>query len=45
MKNKIKQITIHELEKEKNKLYVTKENNKRLNEIIQKLNYIYFGIK
>ena len=36
---------IHDLEKEKNKLYVSKENPDRLKEIIKKLNYLYFGIK
>lgn len=36
---------IHELEAEKNKLYVTKENPKRLKEIIDKLNFYYYGIK
>lgn len=36
---------IHDLEKEKNKLYVSKENPERLKEIIEKLNYLYFGIK
>ena len=35
---------IHDLEKEKNKLYVSKENPTRLKEIIKKLDYIYFGI-
>ena len=36
---------IHELEKEKNKLYVSKNKPKRLKEIINKLNYIFYGIK
>ena len=36
---------IHELEKEKNKLYVSKKNPTRLKEIIKKLDYIYFGLK
>ena len=35
---------IHDLEKEKNKLYVSKENPKRLKEIIKKLNFYYYGI-
>ena len=35
---------IHDLEKEKNKLYVSKENPTRLKEIIKKLDYIYYGI-
>ena len=45
---KVKQIklpTLQELEKEKNKLYVTKQNPKRLIEIIKKLDYLYYGIK
>ena len=42
MAKKINQI--HDLEKEKNKLYVSKENTTRLKEIIKKLNYIYYGI-
>ena len=36
---------IHDLEKEKNKLYVSKENPKRLTEILKKLDYLYYGIK
>ena len=36
---------IHELEKEKNKLYVSKENQNRLKEIIKKLDFYYYGIK
>jgi hypothetical protein len=43
--NKPKQPTLNELEEEKNKLYVSKENPQRLKEIIKKLNYIYYGIK
>ena len=42
---KQKQPTIEELEKEKRKLLVSKENPKRLKEIENKLNYIYWGIK
>ena len=42
---RIKPPTLQELEKEKNQLYVTKENPKRLIEIIKKLNYIFYGIK
>ena len=45
---KVKQIklpTLQELEKEKNKLYLSKENPKRLIEIIKKLDYLYYGIK
>jgi hypothetical protein len=37
--------TLNELEEEKRKLYVSKENPTRLKEIIKKLNYFYFGIK
>ena len=42
---KPKQPSLQELEIEKNKLYVSKQNKKRLNEIIKKLDYIYYGIK
>ena len=42
---KPKQPTLNELEEEKNKLYVSKENPTRLKEIIKKLDYFYFGIK
>ena len=42
---KPKQPSLQELEIEKNKLYVSKQNPKRLNEIIKKLDYIYYGIK
>jgi hypothetical protein len=45
MKNKPKQPTLNELEEEKRKLYVSKENPTRLKEIIKKLNYFYFGLK
>ena len=41
---KPKPPTLQELEKEKNKLYVSKKNPTRLKEIIKKLNYIYYGI-
>jgi hypothetical protein len=43
--NKPKQQTLNELEEEKRKLYVSKENPQRLKEIIKKLDLIYFGIK
>ncbi len=43
-KPKHKTPTIIDLEKEKNKLYVSKENPTRLKEIIKKLNYLYYGI-
>jgi len=42
---KPKQPTFQELENEKNKLYVSKENPTRLKEIIKKLDYIYYGLK
>jgi hypothetical protein len=42
MKNK---NLMQDLENEKRKLYVTKENPTRLKEIIDKLNYLYYGIK
>lgn len=38
-------LNFKELEAERDKLYVSKNNPKRLKEIINKLNYIYFGIK
>ena len=41
-----KKITIiHDLEKEKNKLYVSKENPTRLKEIIKLLDFLYYGLK
>ena len=43
--SKPKQPTLKELEIEKNKLYLTKSNPTRLKEIINKLNYLYYGIK
>jgi hypothetical protein len=43
--NKTKQPTLNELEEEKRKLYVSKENPQRLKEIIKKLDEIYYGIK
>jgi len=45
MKNKPKQPTLNELEEEKRKLYVSKENPQRLKEIIKKLDFLYFGLK
>jgi hypothetical protein len=42
---KPKPPSLQELEIEKRKLYVSKENPQRLKEIIKKLDYIYFGIK
>jgi hypothetical protein len=45
MKKNLKQPSLQELENEKNKLYVSKENPQRLKEIIKKLDLIYFGIK
>lgn len=45
MKKNLKPQSLQELEIEKNKLYVSKQNPKRLNEIIKKLDYIYYGIK
>lgn len=38
-------LNFKELEDERDKLYVSKDNPKRLKEIINKLNYIYYGIK
>ena len=45
MKKNSKQQSFQELEIEKNKLYVTKQNPTRLKEIIKKLDYFYYGIK
>jgi hypothetical protein len=42
---KPKQPTLQDLETEKNKLYVSKQNNTRLKEILKKLDYFYWGIK
>jgi hypothetical protein len=42
---KTKPPSLQELEIEKNKLYVSKENPTRLKEIIKKLDYLYYGIK
>ena len=42
---KPKKQSFQELEIEKNKLYVTKQNPTRLKEIIKKLDYFYYGIK
>jgi hypothetical protein len=42
---KTKQQSFQELEIEKNKLYVSKQNPTRLKEIIKKLDYFYYGIK
>jgi hypothetical protein len=42
---KQKPPTIINLEKEKDYLYVTKSNPTRLKEIINKLNFLYYGIK
>ncbi len=43
-KPKIKRPTFQELEKERDELYISKNNPTRLNEIIKKLNFYYFGI-
>ena len=45
MKKNLKQQSFQELEIEKNKLYVTKQNPTRLKEIIKKLDYFYYGLK
>ena len=42
---KPKHQSFQELEIEKNKLYVSKQNPTRLKEIIKKLDYFYYGIK
>jgi hypothetical protein len=43
-RKKPKLPTIEELEQEKRQLYVSKSNNKRLNDVVEKLNYFYYGI-
>lgn len=40
-----KKQSFQELEIEKNKLYVNKQNPTRLKEIIKKLDYFYYGLK
>ena len=45
MKKNLKPQSFQELELEKNKLYVSKENPTRLKEIIKKLDYLYYGLK
>jgi len=45
MKKNLKTQSYQELEIEKNKLYVSKQNPTRLKEIIKKLDYFYYGIK
>jgi hypothetical protein len=42
---KHKQQSFQELEQERDRLYVTKQNPTRLKEIIKKLDYFYYGIK
>ena len=42
---KPKYQSFQELELEKNKLYITKQNPIRLEEIVKKLNYFYYGIE
>lgn len=38
-------LNFKDLEAERDKLYISKDNPKRLKEIINKLNEIYYGIK
>lgn len=45
MENKKAKLNFKELETERDKLYVSKDNPKRLKEIINKLNMYYYGIK
>lgn len=42
---KKQQTTFKTLEIERDKLYVSKQNQPRLKEIIKKLDYLYYGIK
>lgn len=45
MENKKQKLNLKELEIERDKLYVSKNNPKRLKEIIELLDFLYFGIK
>lgn len=45
MENKKTKLNFKDLEAERDKLYVSKDNPKRLKEIIQLLDFLYFGIK
>jgi len=45
MKTKPKRPTLSDLEKERDKLYVSGKNPKRLQEIIDYLDWIYWGMK
>ena len=38
-------LNFKELEQERDRLYISKQNPKRLKEIIEKLDYLYFVIK
>jgi len=38
-------LNFKELENERDKLYISKDNPKRLKEIIELLDFLYFGIK
>ena len=38
-------LNFKDLEAERDKLYISKDNHKRLKEIINKLNHLYYGIK
>lgn len=43
--SKNKKLTFQDLEIEKNKLYVSKENPERLKQIVKELDFFYYGIK
>ncbi len=45
MENKKTKLNFKELENERDKLYISKDNPKRLKEIIKLLDFLYFGIK
>ena len=45
MENKKAKLNFKELENERDKLYISKDNPKRLKEIIELLDFLYFGIK
>lgn len=44
-KQKKTKLNFKELEAERDKLYISKDNPKRLKEIIELLDFLYFGIK
>lgn len=45
MENKKQKLNFKDLEAERDKLYVSKNNPKLLKEINDKLNFLYYGVK